>query len=106
MKRPIVAVDFVGVICNMADRPEGHKLGQPFPGAVDALQDLYDTFHVIIHTTMANTPRGRQVVADWLEHFDVDYHEIVGKPAADFYVDDHALEHKSWIMTKRRLGLD
>lgn len=101
-----MAVDFAGVICNMAARNEGKKMGTPYPGALDALQDLYDTHYVIIHTTMANTPRGRQVVADWLEYYDVDYHEIVGKPGADFYIDDHAIEHKNWRITKKKLGLE
>lgn len=55
---------------------------------------------------MANTPRGRQVVADWLEHFDVDYHEIVGKPGANYYIDDRAIEHKDWKITKQKLGLE
>lgn len=105
-KKEIVAVDFAGVICDMANKAEGRKLGPPMPGAIDALQDLYDHYHVIIHTTMANTPRGRQVVAEWLEFYDVDYHEIVGKPAASYYIDDHALEFKNWLQTKKKLGLE
>jgi 5'(3')-deoxyribonucleotidase len=104
--KPIIAVDFAGVICDMKTRNEGKTMGVPMPGALDALQDLYDRYHVIIHTTMANTPRGRQVVADWLEHFDVDYHEIVGKPAADWYIDDNAIRHKTWKKTKVMLGIE
>jgi hypothetical protein len=104
--KKIIAIDFMGVICDPSNVPEGKKLGQPIPGALDALQDLYDTCYVIIHTTMANTPRGRQIVAEWLDFYDVDYHEISGKPKADYYLDNHALEFKSWALTKKKLGME
>ena len=106
MKTPTIAIDFAGVICDMGHIPEGKKLGPPINGAIDALQDLYDRYHVIIHTTFANTPGGRQAVADWLEFYDVDYHEIVAKPGADYYIDDHALEFKSWVTIKKKLGIE
>ena len=105
-KRPVVAVDFAGVICDMTHILEGKKLGPPVHGALDALQDLYDAYYVIIHTTMANTPRGRQVVAEWLEFYDVDYHEIVGKPAAEYYIDDHGVKFNNWIDTRKKIGLE
>ena len=104
MVRAKVAVDFAGVICDMANKGE-RKLGPPMQGAIDALQDLYDTHYVIIHTTMANTPRGRQVVADWLEFYDVDYHEIVGKPEADYYLDDKAVKFDTWTSARKKIGL-
>lgn len=92
----ILCIDFNGVIEDSKNVEKGRKLGPPMPGAVDALQDLYQSHTLIIHTTMANTPSGRRAVADWLEYYDVDYSEIVGKPKADCYLDDKGQKFISW----------
>ena len=105
-KKPIICIDFDGVIHDSKHPEEGRKMGPPLPGAIDAMQDLYDTYYVIIHTTMANTPRGRQVVAEWLEFYDVDYHEIVGKPVAEYYIDDHGVKFNNWVDTRKKIGLE
>jgi 5'(3')-deoxyribonucleotidase len=103
--RESICIDFNGTIEDSKHPVEGKKMGPPMPGALDALQDLHDIYHIIIHTTMANTPSGRKAVADWLEYYDVDYGEIVPKPAAVYYIDDKAVNHKSWKITKQRIGL-
>lgn len=73
------------------------------PGAVDALQDLYLSHTLIIHSTMANTPSGRKAVADWLEYYDIDYSEIAGKPKADVYLDDRAMLFTTWPKVLKKL---
>lgn len=98
----ILAIDFDGVLSK--PHPE-FKMGEPFPRAIEALQDL-SSHHLIIHTTRANTPSGRRAVADWLEHFDIDYTEIAPKPRADYYIDDRAILHRDWVSTMRKLGYD
>lgn len=101
-----LAIDFDGVVHDNKHAVEGRKMGPPMPGAVDALQDIYSAgYHIIIHTTMANTPSGRRAVADWLEYYDLDYHEIVAKPGADFYLDDKAIKHHTWPKTLNLIGL-
>ena len=105
-KYPTICVDFNGVIHDYKNPVEGKRMGAPMPGAVDAMQDLYIRYHVIIHTDMANTLQGRKVVEDWLEFYDIDYHEIVGKPSAIWYIDDKAVNFKSWKITKQRIGLE
>ena len=102
----VVCIDFDGCVHDSKHPVEGRRMGPPMPGALDALQDLRDHFTIIIHTTKANTPSGRKAVADWLEYYDVDYHEIVGKPKADYYIDDHAVKHNNWQTTKKELKLD
>ena len=105
-KLPKIAIDFAGVICDMKNIPKGKKMGPPMPGAIDALQDLYLRYDVIIHTTFANNPSGRKAVADWLEFYDIDYNEIVGKPDASYYIDDKALTFTTWNQTKKKLGIE
>lgn len=101
----ILAIDFDGVIHDRAHPIPGKKMGEPLPGALEALQDLYDAGHkLIIHTAMANTPSGKQAVEDWLDHFGVDYHSVVPKPRADFYIDDHAVLHATWPQTLAAIG--
>ena len=102
---PILAIDFDGVIHDQKNPVEGRKMGPPMTGAVEALQDLYPLHTIIIHTTRANTPSGRKSVADWLEYYDVDYHEIVGKPNADIYLDDRGLKFTSWKKTMEKLDV-
>src|ERR1017187_10119065 len=106
MKRPPICIDFDGCINDHLHPVEGRKMGAPLPGAVDAIQDIHDFYHVIIHTTMANSPSGRKAVADWLEFYGVDYDEISPKPAAQFYVDVRGIKFKDWQQVKKAVGID
>ncbi len=101
-----IAIDFAGVICDMKHIPKGKKLGPPMEGAIDALQDLFLIYDIIIYTTIGNSPGGRKAVADWLEYYDIDYTEISGKPAASYYIDDNAVKFSSWKQTRKAVGLN
>lgn len=106
----ILCVDFDGVVHDRANPLPGKKMGGLLDGAEDVLDDLYRAGHkIIIHTTMANSPSGRRAVADWLEFYGVDYHEIQPKPQADIYLDDRGIQHVNWPKTIKELnkrGLD
>jgi hypothetical protein len=102
----ILAVDFDQTIHDKRNPLDGKKMGAPLPGAQEALMDLYDAGNtIIIHSTMANTQTGMQAIADWLEHYDIDYHNIVGKPHADYYIDDKALTFYNWPEVMDKLGV-
>ncbi len=78
-------------------------MGGLIDGASDALDSLYqDGHYLIIHSSKANTPSGRKAVADWLEYFHIDYHEIAGKPDCDWYIDDKGINFKDWGTIMRR----
>ena len=102
---PIVAIDFDNTIHDPSNKLPGKHLGGLVEGAEEALDDLYRAGHtIIIHSVMANTPGGRKALADWLEYFAIDYHEIQGKPEADYYIDDKAIEFKTWPRVLKKIG--
>ena len=103
----ILAIDFDNTIMDTKHPVEGQKMGPPMPDALESLMDLHDAGHtLIIHTTRANNPSGRKSVADWLEYYDVDYDSIMPKPAADFYIDDRAVEFQDWEDTLVEIGFE
>lgn len=92
-----LGIDFDGVVHDHLNPQPGGKMGGLIEGASEALDELYqDGHYLIIHTVKANTPSGRKAVADWLEFFAIDYHEIAPKPDCDYYIDDKSIEFKNW----------
>lgn len=82
-----VCLDLDGVLAQYDGwRGEGH-LGDPIPGALEAVRRLQKTYDVVVHTT-----RSGDLVSSWLER-----HGFTGvrvssvKPPAVAYVDDRAV---------------
>lgn len=98
-----VSVDFDGVIHSYKSKwiaadviPDG-----PVDGAIDWLNEIRETFRVVIHTTRAKEQAGALAVRKWLvEHgFDATDVEITAvKPAALVYIDDRGFrfDGKNW----------
>ncbi len=105
MKKLILAIDFDQTIHDKLHPVEGKKMGLPMPGAQAAMDELYQQKHkIIIFTTMATTPTGKQAVEDWLEFYDIDFHEVTAvKPNAAVFIDDKALHHTDWESTMQQL---
>ena len=97
-----LAIDFDGVIHNPKDREEGRKMGRPFPDSKESLARLKDAGHdIILHST-----KPPSVVANWMAYYEIPYTTIWcgnGKPQADVYIDDKAIEHLSWRTTLMEL---
>jgi 5'(3')-deoxyribonucleotidase len=111
MKKLTLAIDFDGVLHDKAHPLEGKKMGAPMPGAQAAMDELYQAKHkIIIFTTMATTPGGKQAVEDWLDWYDFDYHEVTAiKPNADLFLDDRAVRFTDWtsaILELKSMGVE
>jgi ribonucleotide monophosphatase NagD (HAD superfamily) len=105
--KPIVlAIDWDGVIHDRANPVEGKRLGEPLPGAKEAIEKLVDRgFRVVIFTCVAHTPAGHQAVTDWMEYYDIPCHDVTAvKPVADLYIDDKGLRHKNWSQSLYLIG--
>lgn len=109
----IIAVDFDGVVHDYTEGWKGGKIyGKPVQTSRWALGYLCRHGHqVLIYTCRAysGTVNGRKVrgkkreIAAWMKQHAIPYTEIWtgrGKPAADIYVDDRAVEFRGhWPVT-------
>ena len=91
----ILALDFDGVIHDDKHPVAGKRMGEPMPGAAQAIEELQDQGHqVIIHTVRGNSPKH---IEDWLEFYGFDIDTITAtKPVADVYLDDKGMRFTSW----------
>lgn len=88
-KQEIIAVDFDGVIS---------EKGRVMPMAREGLQELIDRgYRVIVHTLRARTVNGRAHVIEWLNAYDLPYHDVTAvKPPALAFIDDKAIHFTNW----------
>lgn len=105
-KPKTLAIDFDGVVHDYKNPLPGKRMGAPFSGAEEAIDDLIQRgYKIVIHTTKATTPEGKQAVEDWLDHYTIDHHEVTAvKPDAEFYIDDKAITHHTWDDTISKLN--
>lgn len=96
-------IDFDDTTHNTHDPRPGHKMGQPEPGAVQALTRLHNAGYKIIILTgrTVNQPRVYKAVHDWMIHFRVPFDEITNvKPDNyDFIIDNKAIHFDTWART-------
>lgn len=91
--------DIDGTICT--NTFGDYKNAQPYPERINMVNKLYDEGHKII----LFTARGTTTKIDWrpvtegqMEKWGLKYHELLfGKPEADIFVDDRAVNDKDWF---------
>lgn len=90
-----IVIDLDGTILEEKDQQERSRAA-PIPGAVQAVNTLYEMGHTIIIYT-ARTYRELELTLNQLKRFGVKYHHLVlGKPVADIFVDDRAISFTDW----------
>jgi len=98
----IYCFDVDGTLCTNTDGE--YEKAEPYPNVIAQVNALYDGGHrIILHTA-----RGSTTGIDWctlteqqLQTWGVRYHELrFGKPYADVYVDDKAINSRQWIIKK------
>lgn len=108
MKKFRFCIDLDGTICHIKNSDQHYKDVEPLPGAVDYLNKLKSEGHYIIINTARNMltyqdsigkiiANQAPIVIDWLKKYNIPYDELLfGKPFADYYIDDKAVEFKNW----------
>jgi len=94
----IYAIDIDGVLCD--DMLGEYENSTPDYGVIRKVNKLYEDGHTI----KIFTGRGSATGIDWkeftikqLKSWGVKYHELIfGKPVADVFVDDKAINIKDW----------
>lgn len=94
-------IDLDGTIAEYNGRwSDGKPIGAPLPGAVEAVNRLYEHFRIIIFTT-----RPREEAEEWLRSYGVHYDEYIQKPLSYLIVDDRCLQFTGkWNETLRAIG--
>jgi hypothetical protein len=94
----IYCFDIDETICTSNDLD--YESAKPIPERIDFLNDLYKSGNII----KFYTARGSKTGIDWhtftenqLKSWGVNYHELhVGKPFADIYIDDKAINSEDF----------
>lgn len=95
----VYCIDIDGTICTNTDGE--YETAHPYFDAIKKVNQLYDDGHKIV----LFTARGTTTRIDWTEltktqltDWKVKYHELLfGKPYADYYIDDKAINVKDWL---------
>lgn len=103
--RPTLAIDFDGVIHDAAHPVAGRRMGEPMPGAIEALDSLQEAgYRIVIHTVRGGNPGH---IVDWCDYYGVPYDDVTNKkPNAEYYIDDKALPFTSWPAVLGLLGVE
>ena len=79
-----------------------YALARPLRGRIERVNSLFDQGHRIVLFTARGSKSGidwRELTMSQLKDWGVSYHELIlGKPHADFYIDDKAIhpDHFEW----------
>jgi hypothetical protein len=88
-------IDLDGTICT-EEKMFSRSLAQPIANAVESVNYLYDSGHIIIIYS-ARLWIEFEMTTHWLKTNGVKYHQLVmGKPQGDFWIDDRAIEFDNW----------
>jgi D-sedoheptulose 7-phosphate isomerase len=92
-------IDMDGTICEQPTRGE-YADARPLPSIITRIRNLHAAGHHIAIWTARGTTTGRdwrELTEGQLREWGVPYHELMfGKPEADYYVDDRAVNISDW----------
>lgn len=94
----IFCFDIDGTLCTNTDGE--YEDAEPFFHMIDHVNALHDAGHRIVLFTARGTTTGidwRELTEKQMANWKVRYHELIlGKPQADFYIDDKGLSINEW----------
>lgn len=97
LEKKTVCIDFDGVISQYTGWQGPHHMGEPMPGVAEFLQEIWQEYNLVIHTT-----RDVESVYRWLKYYDLDgfIYQITNKKIpAVVYIDDRALPFQGSFIT-------
>ena len=97
-----IVIDLDGTILEEKSKEEKAK-SMPLPGAVEAVNKLYEMGHVITIYS-ARTNSDLELTLKQLKKYGIKYHCLVlGKPVGDMFIDDRAFVFRDWKGNWRNL---
>lgn len=103
-----ICIDLDGTICELRKNGETYADVLPKKGAKEFIDKQVADGHIIIIHTARNMQTQNhnvgkvlknvgKITLDWLEKYQIQYHEIFfGKPNADITIDDRVLRFSAW----------
>ena len=95
----IYCFDIDGTLCSNTNGE--YEIVEPYPDVIARVNALYDAGHRIILYTARGSTTGidwRELTENQLRSWGVKYHQLfLGKPTADVYVDDKAINVTDWL---------
>ncbi|MGH3431044.1 MAG: 5' nucleotidase, NT5C type [Mycobacteriales bacterium] len=91
----ILNVDLDGTICTEEQTFE-RALAKPIPGAREALAAMIEAGHTVVVYSSRSWSELKMTEA-WLREHAIPYSGLhLGKPVADFFIDDRAVRFTDW----------
>jgi hypothetical protein len=94
----IYCFDIDGTLCTNTEGE--YTKAQPFPEMIEHVNQLFVEGHRILLYTARGVTTGidwRETTIRQLKDWNVSYHELfMGKPTADIYIDDKAINLEDW----------
>jgi hypothetical protein len=88
-----------GTLCSQVDGD--YERAEPYKDMIARINALYDAGHRIVLYTARGSTTGkdwRGVTERQMRDWGVKHHELLlGKPYADVYIDDKAINAKDWL---------
>lgn len=96
------SIDLDGVLCSIVNHTEYHN-AKPVELAINKVREIASLGHrIIIHTSRLEIDR--EVTEIWLNGNSIPYTELImGKPRADYYIDDNGILVEEWLNTSYQL---
>ena len=103
----IYAFDIDGTICT--NTYGEYQKATPFVDRISSVNNLYNSGNIIKLFTARGSTTGKdwfQFTKNQLDSWEVLYHELIlGKPEADFFIDDKACNDKYWLWEENNFEL-
>lgn len=95
----IYCIDIDGTLCTKSE--DDYSKAIPFEERISTVNKLYDDGHEIIIFTARGSLTGinwEKLTEEQLKNWNVKYNKLMfGKPGADYYIDDKAVDIFGWF---------
>ena len=96
----IYCFDIDGTICSNTDG--NYEIAEPFKGRIEKINQLYDDGNsILFFTARGSTTKinWKKLTEDQLQEWGVKYTKLIfGKPEADIYIDDKAVDVEEFFL--------
>jgi uncharacterized HAD superfamily protein len=99
----VIGIDLDGVLCS-EEKTFEKTLAVINPGAREFTLEAREAGHTIVVWTARGWEQYR-VTLRWLEDNGIEFDQLImGKPIFDVFIDDRAVAHRSWTVSRQEVS--